>query len=306
MNDELSFHDAMLANPEDDSLRLVFADWLEERGDPRGELVRLLHTLTQSVKVRSRKKLEDRVRGLVSSGVKPVGPFFTNSYGIRFAWIPPGVFLMGSPPREKHRETQEVQHPVTLTRGFYLSSHLVTQTLYRKVMRKNPSEFGKDKHPVTNVSWDDAHRFMEKVSKRDGYSYRLPTEAEWEYACRAGTTSAYFWGDTISDKQANCDENFSATDVDTFLPNAFGVHDMHGNAWEWCSDWYGEYSKKAQVDPTGPKEGTSRVVRGGSYGYTPEYVRSAIRNMGPPDYRGNVLSFRVAMTLDRPVRKRRG
>src|SRR5277367_2034319 len=121
MNDEQAFLQAMQENPEDTALRLVFADWLEERGDPRGELLRLLHTLTQSVEVPDRSKLEDRLRSLLAAGVQPVGPFWTNSIGMKFAWIPAGTFLMGSPANEKERSEDETQHKVTLCKGYYLA-----------------------------------------------------------------------------------------------------------------------------------------------------------------------------------------
>src|SRR5271163_1929332 len=127
MNDESAFTQAMQENPEDTALRLVFADWLDERGDARGELIRLLHTLTQSVEVPDRSKLEDRLRSLVASGVQPAGPFWTNSIGMKFAWIPAGTFLMGSPKQEESRSWDESQHRVTLTRGFWLAIHLLTQ-----------------------------------------------------------------------------------------------------------------------------------------------------------------------------------
>jgi len=133
MHDERGFLQAMLEHPEDKALRLVFADWLDERADPRGELIRLLHTLTQSVEVPDRIQLEDRLRTLLGSGVQPVGPFWTNAIGMKFAWIPPGTFMMGSPESEAGRGEDETQHRVVLTRGFWLAVHPVTHASWQKV-----------------------------------------------------------------------------------------------------------------------------------------------------------------------------
>src|SRR5262245_42703089 len=205
MQDEAAFLRAMQEHPEDDSLRLVFADWLEERGDPRDELIRLLHKLTQSVDVPDRSKFEDRLRGLLASGVQPAGPFRTDSVGMKFAWIPAGTFLMGRPDSEGRSLQDKPQHKVTLTGGFYLAIYPVTQACWQAVMGNNPSQTKSKKRPVEQVSWHDCQRFLRELSKRDGYAYRLPTEAEWEYACRAGTTTAFSFGETISTDQANYD-----------------------------------------------------------------------------------------------------
>jgi formylglycine-generating enzyme len=313
-NDEASFVRAMQEHPEDTSLRLVFADWLEERGDARGELIRLLHTLTQAVEVKGRKTLEERLRSLVASGVKPVGPFWTNSIGMKFAWIPAGTFMMGSPSKEKQREENETQHKVTLSKGFYLAVYPVTDACWRKVMIKKPKRpwstgsKGADL-PVEHVSWDDGQDFLRRLSKKDGDSYRLPTEAEWEYACRAGTTTPFSFGETISTDQANYRGNYpygkgkdgeyrdKMTPVGTFPPNAYGLYDMHGNVSEWCQDWYGEYPKGETVDPQGPAIGKNRVLRGGSFFVVPWYVRSARRYGLVPKSRGSDFGFRVARTF---------
>ena len=265
MHDEQSFIQAMQASPEDSSLRLVFADWLEERGDPRGELIRLLHTLTQAIDVPDRNNLEDRLRSLLESGVKPIGPFWTNSIGMKFAWIPSGTFLMGSPEDEEGRQENETEHEVTLTQGYWLAIHPVSQVCWREVMGNNPSQFQGDDLPVEQVSWEDCQEFLQQLSEGDGHPYRFPTEAEWEYACRAGTTTPFYFGETISTDQANCCGNNvygndkkgvyrqKTTSVGSFPPNAWGVGDLHGNAWEWCSDWYSEYSTGDVVDPQGRK-----------------------------------------------------
>jgi uncharacterized protein (TIGR02996 family) len=307
MNDEHAFMQAMQQHPEDNALRLVFADWLEERGDQRGELIRLLHTLTRSVEVPDRPKLEKRLRNLVADGVKPVGPFWTNSIGITFAWIPAGVFLMGSPNKEKYRsKSAEIQHKVTLTKGYWLGVHQVTQMGWQEVMGNSPSHFRGSDLPVEVVSWNDCENFLRTLSSKDGHSYRFPTEAEWEYACRAGTTTPFYFGETITTDQVNYwpelpygDEEpgvyrEQTTPVRSFTPNAFGLHDMHGNVWEWCNDKYGKYEKKEVIDPQGPMNRPYRAMRGGSFGSPALEVRSACRTQGTLDSRREDVGFRAA------------
>jgi formylglycine-generating enzyme required for sulfatase activity len=220
------------------------------------------------------------------------------------------------------------QHAVQITRPFYLGMHEVTQAQYEKVMDRNPSYFsasggGKDKvagmstgnFPVEQVSWKDAVEFCEKLSKRAaekraGRKYRLPTEAEWGYSCRGGaTTSTYFhFGNSLSSRQANFDGNYPFGGAEkgdyqertckagSYKPNRFGLHDMHGNVWEWCADWFDKdyYSSSPRKDPSGPTTGTSRVLRGGSWGSHARNCRSAFRCGEDPDYRGHYCGFRVA------------
>ena len=201
----------------------------------------------------------------------------TNSIGMRLVPIPAGTFMMGSPKEEN-------RHEVTLTKDFYLGMTQVTQAQYEKVIGKNPSEFqgdevsGRDssEFPVEWVSWEDAFKFCEKLSslpdeKAADRVYRLPTEAEWEYACRAGSSTAFFFGDdeeSLSDYAwyyRNSGEH--PHPVALKKPNAWGLYDMHGNVHEWCSDWFAyHYPKGAVSDPAGPREGSSRVLRGGSWG----------------------------------------
>jgi len=308
MNDEAAFTRAMQERPDDNALRLIFADWLEEQGDPRGELIRLLNTLTQSVEVPQRNRLENRLRSLVAAGVKPVGPFWTNSIGMRFAWIPAGTFLMGSPETEEGREKYETQHEVRLTKGLWVAVHLLTQASWREVMENNPSHHQGDNLPVEQVSWEDCQQFLVKLSERDGHAYRLPTEAEWEYGCRAGTTTPFFVGKTISKDQANFENHHygdekkdvyrgETTSVGRFIANGFGLHDMHGNLYEWCSDWHAEYSANEAVDPQGPQKGECRVVRGGSCYFEARLVRSAYRARYEPAGRSDYVGVRVAMTF---------
>ena len=175
---------------------------------------------------------------------------------------------MGSPKEEKERKDDEIQHKVTLTKGFYMGVYTVTQEQWQEVMGNNPSHFKGEKNlPVEHVSWDDCQEFIKKLREKDKKPYRLPTEAEWEYACRAGTTTPFHFGETISTDQANYNGNFTygngkkgvyrekTTPVGSFPANAWGLHDMHGNVWQWCQDWYGDYPQKDVVDPQGPEKG---------------------------------------------------
>src|ERR1035441_3406412 len=170
---------------------------------------------------------------------------FTNSLGMKFVWIAPGNFMMGSPKEEKLRNDNETQHKVSLTKGFYRGVHLVTQEQWKEVMGNNPSFFKGEKNlPVETVSWDDCQDFIKKLREKDKKIYRLPTEAEWEYSCRAGTKTPFHFGETISTDQANYNGNHiygngkkgvyrqKTTPVGSFPANAWGLHDMHGNVWE--------------------------------------------------------------------------
>jgi uncharacterized protein (TIGR02996 family) len=309
MNEEAGFTRAMQEHPEDTSLRLVFADWLEEQGDARAELIRLLHTLTQSVEVPDRRRLEDRLRSLMAAGVKPIGPFWTNSIGMKFAWVPAGSFLMGSPETEKVRGGCETQFKVTLRKGFFLTIYPVTQAYWREVMGNNPSHFQGDDLPVEHVSWEDSQAFLQKLSEREGHSFRLPTDAEWEFACRAGTTTPFYFGETISADQGLFDYrrpygngtkgvmSKKTTSVGSFPANSFGLYDMPGNVQEWCADWHEYYPGKYTVDPQGPPEGDRRVLRGGSFQGDASFLRSAHRYGLVPTYRFMDVGFRAAMTF---------
>ena len=236
---------------------------------------------------------------------------FTNSLGMKFVWVPPGNFMMGSPPSEELRDKNETQHKVTLTKGFYMGVHLVTQEQWQTVMGNNPSNFKGEKNlPVEMVSWDDCQEFIKKLREKDKKAYRLPTEAEREYACRAGTTTSYHFGDTISTEQANYNGNFiygdgkkgvyreKTTPVGTFPANAWGLHDMHGNLCQWCQDWYGDYPQKDVVDPQGPENGKQRVVRGVSWDGSPRVGRSASRGWTVPGYSSSYCGFRVCFSVE--------
>ncbi|MEA2013891.1 MAG: formylglycine-generating enzyme family protein, partial [Thermodesulfobacteriota bacterium] len=173
----------------------------------------------------------------------------------------------------------------------------VTQGQWRKIMGNNPSRFKGDNRPVEKVSWNDCQKFIRKLNRKEGTSkYRLPTEAEWEYACRAGTMTPFYTGDCISTDQANYDGNYpmpgcskgrdreKTVDVASFSPNKWGLYDMHGNVWEWCEDRYGYYPSGHVTDPEGPSGGSHRVYRGGGWSYGDRYCRSAFRNGGRPGY----------------------
>jgi formylglycine-generating enzyme required for sulfatase activity len=238
----------------------------------------------------------------------------TNSIGMKLVLIPKGTFMMGSPESEEGREKGEVQHEVTLSKDFYLGVTEITQAQYQKVMGENPSYYQGDKvqgdssnHPVEWVSREDAAEFCNKLSalpkeRKAGRVYRLPTEAEWEYACRAGSKSAYSFGDerdSLGD-YAWFSENGDGKShpVGKKKPNAWGLYDMHGNVWEWCSDWDGKYPNGAVSDPVGPLEGSYRVFRGGSWCIGAASCRSANRNGDFPSFRIIDFScgFRVALS----------
>jgi len=235
---------------------------------------------------------------------------FTNSLGMKFVWIPPGSFMMGSPVEEKGRIDDEVLHKVTLSNGFYMGVYLVTQEQWQAVMGENPSTYKGDKNlPVEKVSWDDCQEFIKRLRDKDKEQYRLPTEAEWEYSCRAGTTTPFYFGETISTEQANYNGDFpywngkkgenrkKTTPVGRFPANAFGLYDMHGNVGQWCQDWCGEYLKDEVVDPQGPADGERRVWRGGTFMLRAMGVRSAHRLGNLPTLRSTNLGFRVARTF---------
>ncbi|MEK6235455.1 MAG: SUMF1/EgtB/PvdO family nonheme iron enzyme [Planctomycetales bacterium] len=319
--DEQAFLDEIAANPADPAPRLIFADWLEERGDLRAELLRLLNELIH-IEVPNRAVKEAKMRELLyERNVQPVMPTFTNSIGMKFVQIPPGEFLMGAPDDEECAGPHEKpQHPVTITKPYWLGVYPVTQAEYQTVMGKNPSWCsamgdGKDQvagmntdgFPVEQVSWEDAAEFSRVLSDKqpaDGWSYRLPTESEWEFACRAGTTTAFHFGNSLSSIQANFNGGQPyggaeqgpylkrPTEVGSYQPNAFGLFELHGNVWEWCADWFGDYSADAMTDPTCPAS-PDRVFRGGGWPAVGSRCRSARRGGNGPSIWSGSLGFRV-------------
>ena len=213
------------------------------------------------------------------------GYVITNSIGIKLVYIPAGSFTMGSPSNEQDRDNDEgPQHKVTISRGFYMGIYEVTQAQYEAVMGTNPSDFKGDNLPVETVSWNNAVEFCQKLSQKEGKAYRLPTEAEWEYACRAGSSTRFCFGDNDSglDDYAWYGHEKAGTKthpVGQKNSNDFGLYDMYGNVSEWCSDWYDTnyYSNSPEIDPKGPDKGTDRVVRGSSWLYNSKDCRSSDR-----------------------------
>ena len=236
----------------------------------------------------------------------------TNSIGMKLVLTPKGTFMMGSPESEEARFEDETQHEVTISKDYYLGVHEVTQAQYEKVMGTKPSYFQGDEikgsstnNPVESVSWLDAVEFCKKLSdlpeeKAAGRVYRLPTEAEWEYACRAGSKSAYSFGESSKSlgdyAWFDGNSNNQTHPVGEKKANAWGLYDMHGNVWEWCSDWYGEYPNGAVSDPVGPREGSDRVNRGGGWYNEAANCRSAIRHGIDPSFRFHFIGFRVALS----------
>jgi formylglycine-generating enzyme required for sulfatase activity len=244
-------------------------------------------------------------------------------------WISPGTFTMGSPTNEAERgPNDETQHTVTLTRGFYMGKYLVTQGDYLALIGSNPSYFvatngyvQNTNRPVEEVTWYNASNYCARLTQQEtlagrlpnGWSYRLPTESEWEYTCRAGTTTTVYYGNDLRSGMANFDGgheynsalgtinnpsgiNLSQTTiVGSYEPNAWGLSDMCGNVEEWCSDWYGTYPSGSAIDPQGPATGTYRIIRGGSWGYQGVYCRSAFRGDADPTVAFGNYGFRVVL-----------
>ncbi|MDS4040297.1 MAG: formylglycine-generating enzyme family protein [Candidatus Competibacter sp.] len=241
-------------------------------------------------------------------GEDPYGLWQSLTYrGVRqaFRWLPPGRFLMGSPENEHARYDDELQHEVILTRGFWLAETTCTQALWQAVMGMNSSSFEGDRRPVETVSWNEVQDFIEQLNGAvPELAARLPTEAEWEYACRAGTTTPFSFGEDITPEQVNYQGNYpyrgsmkgqyrgKTVEVASLPVNPWGLYEMHGNVWEWCQDWY---AKDSVVDPTGPATGEGRVLRGGSWINVGRRVRSAYRNHGEPGNRDALIGFRLAL-----------
>ncbi|NJR60179.1 MAG: formylglycine-generating enzyme family protein [Cyanobacteria bacterium CRU_2_1] len=211
--------------------------------------------------------------------------------------IPGGTFWMGAAENESGASQDEYpRHQVTIA-PFYLGKYPVTQAQYQAVMGSNPSHFKGDKRPVEQVSWRKAIEFCQKLSTQTGRNFRLPSEAEWEYACRAGTETPFSFGDTIAKEQVNYGRNYNqTTDVGCFPANAFGLYDMHGNVWEWCADHWHENYQGAPIDGSAwltENDNQSRLLRGGSWDNSPDNCRSANRDHYDPENQGFDVGFRV-------------
>lgn len=286
----------------------------------RKELARIEAEIKERKMIGSeRKRIEAKKKKLLAMSKRPpIDPNDIiwddeNSLGMEFVYINPGTFMMGSPSSEPGRFSGEKLHRVTLTRGFYMQTTEVTQGQWRAVMGSNPSKFKNcgDSCPVEKVSWNDAQVFIQKLNRKERTNkYRLPTAAEWEYAARAGSTTAFANGgisDLLCDYDSNLDamgwycgnSNERTHPVAQKQPNAWGLYDMHGNVLEWCQDWdlywYVEKNPVSFViDPTGPSSGSRRVNRGGSWGAFAWACRSAVRGRNEPGNRSYVLGFRLA------------
>ena len=242
--------------------------------------------------------------------------------GVRqaFRWIAAGTFQMGSPDGEHERQGNERQHEVTLTEGYWMAETACTQVLWQALMDEQPSHFKSDTRPVEQVSWEQVQGFIDKLNELLasggllplGQRFRLPSEAEWEYACRAGTTTPFSFGENISPEQVNYDGSFpyrkgehgldrqETVEVASLPPNPWGLFEMHGNVWEWCQDWLGDYSSGPATDPAGPAHGERRVLRGGSWFYFARRVRSAQRYGYHPGFRHRSIGFRLASGPEQP------
>ncbi|MFC1735088.1 formylglycine-generating enzyme family protein [Candidatus Hydrogenedentota bacterium] len=224
------------------------------------------------------------------------GKTTTNSIGMKLRLIEPGSFIMGT---DKAGFDEEPVHKVSLTKAFYMGVHEVTQVQYEEIMGRNPAKYKGPDNPVELVSWNEAQEFCLKLSEKENAQYRLPTEAEWEYACRAGTTTPYFWGYDFDDRYA-WGRSYVTHAVGTKLPNAWGLFDMSGNVQEWCEDWYRDsYDSEEQVDPQGPSGGMARVLRGGSWSVESGGLSSTKRSRSLPTVPQKLCGFRV-LRVERP------
>ena len=232
-----------------------------------------------------------------------------SSTTLEMVLISGGTFTMGSPSNELKRDDDEgPQHEVTIP-AFYLGKYQVTQAQWEAIMGSNPSNFTGANLPVERVSWNEAVEFCQKLSQKSGKDYRLPSEAEWEYACRAGTTTPFYFGETVTPKLVNYDGNYTygsapkgkykeqTTDVGSFPPNAFGLYDMHGNVWEWCQDtWHNNYEGAPTNGSAWINEDDSRLLRGGCWDSYPRVCRSADRRRRSPSFRNDIIGFRLVLS----------
>jgi eukaryotic-like serine/threonine-protein kinase len=260
-----------------------------------------------SVKLNDRGVIIDRPNGEADIYKEELG----NGLNLTIVKIPSGDFMMGSPEREKGSTNEErPQHKVNI-QEFYIGQTLITQLQYETIMRRNPSRFRGDNLPVENVDWREAKEFCHKLSTKTGRNYSLPSESQWEYACRSGTITPFAFGNTISTDAANYSGNYTyenspkglyrgkTTEIATFPPNSFGLYDMHGNVWEWCEDTWHENYQDAPIDGSPWTDGNNnqdRVLRGGSWYLKPSFCRSASRSRWSVDVTSKNFGFRVLLS----------
>ena len=231
-----------------------------------------------------------------------------NAYVNSMVYVEGGTFTMGATSEQGGDASnwEKPAHSVTLS-SYHIGQTEVTQALWQAVMGSNPSDFKGSNRPVENVSWDDCQEFISRLNAKTGKRFRLPTEAEWEFAARGGNLSKGYkysgsdniydvaWFDKNSQDKGSSSPDYGTHAVGTKLPNELGLYDMSGNVWEWCSDWYDDYSSIAQSNPTGPSSGSDRVRRGGSWGRNARYCRVSRRNGLSPDLRSGNLGLRLAL-----------
>jgi uncharacterized protein (TIGR02996 family) len=326
------FLQAIIADPlHADATWQVLADWLEDHGDARQELVRLLYQ-PEYRRDLSPEQRDSRMRELLASGMQPIVATIVNSIGMRFALIPAGTFLMGSPTSEEGRINDETQRLVEINQPFFLGVFPVTQEEYQRVTGRNPSQFSPSgnckqrvgpldtrRFPVETVSHNEAIEFCRLLAEHDAEKtsrrcYRLPTEAEWEYSCRGGAlaSSPFYLGDALSSRQANFDGKYPyggaakgpylgrTSEAGSYPANAYGLFDMHGNVWEWCSDGYAanEMVRRSALQGPAPDRDYRYGMRGGSWLDWGWHCRSGsfIRQFG--DYPNNYVGFRVVCVVN--------
>lgn len=252
--------------------------------------------------------------GLPADPVHGLEKQIVNSLGMEFVLLPAGSFTMGSEPGTLHAKANEGAHPVFISRPYYMQVTEVTVQQWRSVMGRRlfSGERGDDNMPMVDVSYQDCMNFIRRLNALGDGVYRLPTEAEWEYACRAGSSFPYAWGESPDCSKGMYGNNTlkssecvsfirSRADlkvdqpapVKSYEPNAWGLYDMGGNVWEWCQDWYGPYNLEMETDPAGPESGTARIRRGGSWYGPPERCRCANRNFGHPASRYQTTGLRL-------------
>jgi uncharacterized protein (TIGR02996 family) len=319
---EQAFLDDIVAAPDDASPWLILSDWLEDRADPRGELVRLTWQLQYEADHPDFSTRQARVQKLLAGGMVPVRPRRSQD-SFELAWIAPGSFLMGSPKSEVRRDNDETQHPVTLTKGFWMGVYPITQAQWLAVMGENPSSFSRHgahaekvkrlrfadlaRFPAEHMPWDATQQFCVRLGERLGKRCRLPTEAEWEYACRAGTTTPFHFGTVFSSKLGNAhhSEPYGGsrkgrslgrpTLIGRYPANPWGLHDLHGNVWEWVQDIQALYPGGPQTDPLQTEGSESHVFRGGSWNRELRCCRAAYRDSAGDDYVSAETGLRVCL-----------